>query len=200
VNYLVLLLAYLIGAIPFGVIAAKICGVDIFEVGSGSTGATNVIRACGKTWGFSVLALDLLKGALATYLGIKFFAGNEWLIVTCAILAMIGHSYSIFIGFKGGKAAATGIGVLLALNWQIFLVVGVLVIIIRQTTGYQSLASIIPALVAPIIFYFAKQPTAYTILVIVGAVFVWLKHIPNIKRLLNGTESKIVKKKEKTKK
>lgn len=199
-NYLVLLLAYLIGAIPFGVIAAKICGVDIFKVGSGSTGATNVIRACGKAWGFSVLALDLLKGALATYLGIVVFPGNEWLIVTCSILAMIGHSYSVFIGFKGGKAAATGIGVLLALNWQIFLVVGLLVIIIRQTTGYQSLASIIPALVAPVIFYFTDQPTAYIVLVCIGALFVWLKHIPNIKRLLNGTETKIVKKKEKSKK
>lgn len=194
-QYLILIAAYLIGAIPFGVIAAKICGVDIFKIGSGSTGATNVIRACGKRWGFTVLALDLLKGTLATYLGIVFFH-NEWLIVLCGVLAMFGHSYSVFIKFKGGKSAATGIGILLALNWQIFLIIGLMVILIRQTTGYQSLASIIPALIAPFVFYFAKSPLAYTVVVSVGALFIWLKHIPNIKRLIAGTESKIVKKKK----
>ncbi len=194
--YLIFLLCYLIGAIPFGVIAAKICKVDIFSIGSGSTGATNVIRACGKTWGFTVLGLDLLKGTLAAYLGI-IYLHSEWLVVVCSILAMLGHSYSIFIKFKGGKAAATGIGILLALDPKIFLITAGLVIIIRQITGYQSLASLIAALLAPFLFWFGEEPLPYTVFVILGGLLVWLKHLPNIKRLLNGTETRIVKKKHK---
>ena len=190
---LIFLASYLIGAIPFGVIAAKICGVDLFKIGSGSTGTTNVIRACGKRWGLVVLILDLLKGTAATLLGLMFFT-NNWLIVACGALAMIGHSYSVFIKFRGGKAAATGIGVLLALNWKLFLIIAVGTILIRQISGYQSLASLGGSGLAVILFLYFKQPIEYSALVILGSVFVWLKHLANIKRLLQGTESKIVKK------
>lgn len=188
--YLVFIICYLLGALPFGVIAAKFCGVDIFSVGSGSTGTTNVIRACGKKWGITVLVLDILKGTLATYLGMVTFS-NEWLVVLCGILAMVGHSYSIFIKFKGGKAAATGVGLVLAINPSIFLFLAVMIIVIRQLTGYQSIASLIPALLAPFLFYYVNEPLPYLCLAVLGAAFIWLKHIPNIKRLLKGQENKI---------
>ena len=187
-----LLSAYLLGAIPFGVIAAKMCGVDLFTVGSGSTGTTNVIRACGKKWGIAVLILDILKGTGAMALGIYAFPTNPWLAMVCGMLAIVGHSASLFIKFRGGKSAATGVGLLLAINWQLALIIGAIVFIVRQLTGYQSVASLLGALLAAILF--TLYTPAFTPLVIIGAVFVWIKHLENIKRLLAGTESKIVKK------
>jgi glycerol-3-phosphate acyltransferase PlsY len=189
---LILISAYILGAIPFGVIAARICGVDIFKVGSGSTGTTNVIRACGKTWGIAVLVLDVLKGTAAMLLGIYFFPSSPLLAMGCGLLAIIGHSASVFIKFRGGKSAATGVGLLLAINWPIALLIGAIVFAVRQTTGYQSVASLIGALLAAILFTI-YSPT-YAGLVIIGALFVWIKHLENIKRLLAGTENKITKK------
>jgi glycerol-3-phosphate acyltransferase PlsY len=189
-----LLAAYLLGAIPFGVIAAKICGVDIFKIGSGSTGTTNVIRACGKGWGLTVLILDILKGTTAMALGIWAFPANPWLAMACGILALVGHSLSVFIKFRGGKSAATGAGLLLAIHLPLALLIGAIVFIIRQTTGYQSVASLVGALLAAILFVIYTP--AYAPLAVAGAVFVWIKHIENIKRLIAGTESKIVKTKK----
>ena len=184
--------AYLLGAIPFGVIAAKICGVDIFKIGSGSTGTTNVIRACGKKWGIAVLILDILKGTGAMAIGMSAFPANPWLAMLCGMLAIVGNSASVFIKFRGGKSAATGVGLLLAINWQFALLIWAIVFIICKTTGYQSVASLAGAFIAAILL--TIYTPAYAALVIVGALFVWLKHIENIKRLIAGTESKIVKK------
>lgn len=192
-QYLVFPVAYLLGALPFGVIAAKICGVDIFKVGSGSTGTTNVIRACGKWWGLAVFILDVLKGTLAAYLGTLAFPDNPWLIVLCGILAMVGHAASIFIRFRGGKSAATGLGIALILNWQICLLAALLTLIVRQTTGYQSVATLSAGLTVVILFWLIPHPLAYQLLTTAAVVFVWIKHIPNIKRLLAGTENKITK-------
>lgn len=193
---LVFVSAYLLGAIPFGVIAAKICGVDIFKIGSGSTGTTNVIRACGKRWGLAVFILDVLKGTLAAYLGTLAFPlsanpNNSWLIVICGMLSMVGHSASVFIRFRGGKAAATGLGVALVLDWRIFLISALITLIVRQTTKYQSVASLSSGLVAIILFWIFSDYLAYQLLTTVAVAFVWLKHIPNIKRLIAGTENKI---------
>ena len=192
----VFLAAYLIGAIPFGVIAAKICGVDIFKVGSGSTGTTNVIRACGKWWGLAVFTLDVLKGTLATYLGALAFPlaanpNNSWLIVLCGILAMVGHSLSVFIKFRGGKSAATGLGIALVLDWRIFLLAALITLIIRQVTGYQSVATLAAGLIAVVLFWFFSPYLAYQLLTTAAVAFVWVRHIPNIQRLFNGTETKI---------
>ena len=199
-QYLVFPLAYLLGALPFGVIAAKICGVDIFKVGSGSTGTTNVIRACGKWWGLAVFILDVLKGTLATYLGSLAFPlaadpNNSWLIILCGILAMVGHSASIFIRFRGGKSAATGLGIAIVLDWRISLFVALITLIIRQTTGYQSIATLAAGLLAVILFWIFPHPLAYQLLTMAAVIFVWVKHIPNIQRLLAGTENKIDAKK-----
>ncbi|MDR1997234.1 MAG: glycerol-3-phosphate 1-O-acyltransferase PlsY [Candidatus Margulisbacteria bacterium] len=199
-KYPVFLLAYLLGALPFGVIAARICGVDIFKVGSGSTGATNVIRACGKAWGLAVFTLDVLKGALAAYLGLLVFPPdaaphNSWLIVLCGLLAMLGHAASIFIKFRGGKAAATGLGVALVLDWRIFIIAGLITLLIRQLSGYQSAASLGAGLAAVILFWIIPHPLAYQLLATAAVAFVWFKHLPNIQRLLAGTETKITARK-----
>lgn len=191
--FLVLLAAYLLGAIPFGYLAAKICGKDIFKIGSGSIGTTNVIRACGTLWGIIVLILDVLKGTMAIRVAAIYLPNQHWLIMTAGLLAMVGHSASIFIKFRGGKAAATGIGVLLALNPLVSIVIGCLVFLLRQFTGYQSVASLAGALLAPILFIYYAQPLPYIILTLIGCAFVWYKHLPNIQRLRNGTETKITK-------
>jgi glycerol-3-phosphate acyltransferase PlsY len=188
--------AYLIGAVPFGVIAAKLCGVDIFKVGSGSTGATNVIRACGKGWGLAVLALDAAKGALAAYLGLLFFPpaadpNNAWLVIICGFLALLGHSASVFIGFRGGKSAAAGLGIALALDWRIFLAIAAFTLLVRQITGYQSVASLTAGALALILFLIFSPYQAYQLLALAAVSFVWIKHIPNIQRLAAGTENKI---------
>jgi len=196
-QYLVFPLAYLLGALPFGVIAARICGVDIFKVGSGSTGTTNVIRACGKWWGLAVFILDMLKGALAAYLGTLAYPlsvnnpNHSWLIVLCGVLAMVGHSVSIFIRFRGGKSAATGLGIALVLDWRIFLLAALITLLVRQITGYQSVATLTAGLVSVILFWLISPYLAYKLLTTAAVAFVWVKHIPNIQRLLNGTETKI---------
>lgn len=193
---MILAIGYLIGSIPFGVLAAKVKGVDIFKIGSGSMGTTNVIRACGLGYGIAVLILDILKGYFSVLIALTYLT-NEWLIVLTGLFAMIGHSRSIFIRFRGGKSAATGTGILLALNWQIFLIVALIVLFFRQTSGYQSVASLVGSFFAPVLFWLYKEPQAYTIVVALGAAFVWIKHIPNIKRLLSGQEGKITTKKVK---
>ena len=187
----VLLAAYLLGAIPFGVIAAKICGVDIFKVGSGSIGTTNVIRACGKWWGLTVFILDVTKGAIAVKLGMLFLH-DPWLVVACGALALIGHSASVFIKFRGGKSAASGLGILLMLGgWQLFLGAAILTLFVRQASGYQSVASLLSGLVTAVLFFVLPYPLAYRIFALAAVAFIWIKHIPNIKRLFNGTETKI---------
>ncbi|MDR1452511.1 MAG: glycerol-3-phosphate 1-O-acyltransferase PlsY [Candidatus Margulisbacteria bacterium] len=188
--------AYLLGAVPFGVIAAKLCGVDIFKIGSGSTGATNVIRACGQGWGLAVLALDAAKGALAVYLGLRLFPpatdpNNAWLVVICGFLALVGHSASVFIGFRGGKSAAAGLGIALALDWRIFLAIAAFTLLVRQLTGYQSVASLAAGALALILFLIFSPYPAYQLLTLAAVIFVWLKHIPNIRRLVAGTETRI---------
>ena len=195
-QYLVFPLAYLLGALPFGVIAGRICGVDIFKVGSGSTGTTNVIRACGKGWGLAVFILDVLKGALATYLGALAYPlsvnpNHSWLIVLCGVLAMVGHSASVFIRFRGGKSAATGLGIALVLDWRIFLLAALITLLVRQITGYQSVATLAAGLSSVILFWLISPYPAYRLLTTAAVAFVWLKHIPNIQRLLNGSETKI---------
>ena len=193
---LVFLAAYLLGAVPFGVIAARLRGVDIFKVGSGSTGATNVIRACGKGCGLAVFLLDVAKGALAAYLGLLFFPPaadprNAWLVIICGSLALVGHAASVFIDFRGGKSAATGLGIALALDWRIFLAIAGFTLLVRQLTGYQSVASLSAGLLALILFLLFSPYPAYQLFTLAAVIFVWIKHIPNIQRLAAGTETKI---------
>lgn len=187
---LILGLSYLIGSIPFGYIIARIWNIDIRRHGSGNIGATNVFRTLGPFPGVLVFALDLLKGALAIYL-ISLITNRPEIIILAGLCAIIGHTFPIFLKFKGGRGAATGLGVLLGIAPEIFLAAIVVAILIIVITRYVSLASIITPILITIAFILFKKPLPYTIVVGLVAGLIVFRHIPNMKRLLNRTENRI---------
>lgn len=187
--------AYLIGSIPTGYIVVKLfTGQDIRTVGSGSTGATNVKRVMGKKWFFTVMLLDAFKGALPVVLAKVFatvFVSIGLVPVLCAVAAILGHSKSVFLGFTGGKSVATGVGTIIALNWQVGLIIAAVWGIITYISRYVSLGSIIALSLAPALMYLFEEPVAYVVYCAVGAVYIIYLHRENIKRLLKGTENKV---------
>ncbi len=187
--------SYLIGSIPTGYIVVKVfTGQDIRTIGSGSTGATNVKRVMGKKWFFAVMLLDAFKGALPVVLAKIFstvFIGLGLIPVLCAIAVILGHSKSVFLNFSGGKSVASGVGTILALNWQIGLIIAAIWGIITYISKYVSLGSIIALLFSPFLMYFCKQPLAYVLYCVLGAIYIVYLHRENIKRLINGEENKI---------
>ena len=190
---IVAVVAYLIGSISTGYLIVKAkTGQDIREVGSGSTGATNVKRVLGKNWFFIVLLLDALKGAvpvlLAKYLTFDPFGINA---VLAAIFVIIGHSKPIFLQFKGGKSVASGVGTILALNPIVGLLIAIIWGTITYTTKYVSVGSIIALLISPFLMYYFKSPLAYIVYCAIGAIYIVYLHRENIKRLINGNENKV---------
>jgi glycerol-3-phosphate acyltransferase PlsY len=186
---LIILLAYLIGAIPFGVIIGRIFKVDIMSRGSKNIGATNVVRTVGVIPGILVLTLDLLKGTLATYLAIYFLV-EPLLIITAGLAAILGHMFPVYLKFKGGKGAAVGLGVLLAIAPTIFLYAALWTVVIVAIFRYVSLASITGPILIAVLMYYWNVPLPYLVACLMVAILMVFKHIPNIKRLLNGTERK----------
>lgn len=184
-------ISYLLGSIPNGLILGKaVWGVDLRQHGSKNIGATNAWRTIGKAGGISIFALDFLKGAVSAYLGL-YLGGSELAGVLCGILAIAGHSWSVFLAFKGGKGVATGLGVIAALMPMVTLIVFAVWFAIVYFTGYVSLGSIIGAALVPILTLFFGLHTEFLILGLIAAVFIIYRHKSNIERLLNGTESKI---------
>lgn len=187
--------AYLIGSVPTGYIIVKTAtGQDIRQVGSGSTGATNVKRVMGKKWFFIVMLLDALKGAIPVIMAnmIPFLHSNSGITaVIAAAFVLIGHSKSIFLGFTGGKSVASGVGTILALSPAVGISIAVIWGIITYISKYVSLGSIIALAVSPLLMYLFKQPKAYIIYCIIGAIYVIWLHRENIKRLIAGNENKV---------
>lgn len=192
---IVVICSYLIGSIPTGYIIVKLfTGQDIRTLGSGSTGATNVKRIMGKKWFFIVMLLDAFKGALPVILTILFgtlYKDIGLMPVIAAIFVIFGHSRSIFLKFTGGKSVASGVGTLLALNWQAGLTIAVIWACITWVSKYVSLGSIIALALAPAIMWLLNAPIAYVIYSGVAALFVIWLHRENIKRLISGTENKV---------
>ena len=188
-------IAYIIGSIPTGYLIVKAkTGKDIRTVGSGSTGATNVKRVLGKNYFFLVMFLDALKGALPVVLAKIFItAGVSMGIapVIAAIAVIIGHSKSVFLGFKGGKSVASGVGTIIALNWIAGIIIAVIWGIITYSTKYVSVGSIIALIISPFIMYFLNSPIAYVAYCTLGAVYIVYLHRENIKRLIQGNENKV---------
>lgn len=183
--------SYLIGSIPNGLILGKaIWGVDLRKHGSGNIGATNAWRTIGKPAGICIFALDMLKGFLGAGLGL-FYAGAPEYGVLCGILAVVGHSWSLFLKFKGGKSVSTGLGVLIMLMPIIAVIVFLVWLAIVFVTRYVSLGSIVGAAMVPVLSYIFDMPMVYTAFGVLAAVFIIYRHKSNIERLLNGTESKI---------
>lgn len=191
---LVLAASYLIGSIPTGYIIVKLfTGQDIRTVGSGSTGATNVKRVMGKKWFFVVMLLDALKGALPVVLTALFgadFAGGL-LPVLAAICVILGHSKSVFLNFTGGKSVASGVGTLLALDWQAGLIIVAVWGVVTWVSRYVSLGSVVALALSPLIMWFLNAPPAYIVYAVIAAIYVIYLHRENIKRLKEGTENKV---------
>lgn len=191
--------SYLIGSIPTGYLIVKSkTGQDIREVGSGSTGATNVKRVLGKKWFFTVMVLDAIKGALPV---VFFrFAVQHGIIspdlydlspVIAAIFVIIGHSKSVFLNFKGGKSVASGVGTIIALNWQVGLILALIWSIITFVTRYVSVGSIITLLLSPFFMFCFDAPVSYIAYCGIAAIYVIYLHRENIQRLIKGEENKV---------
>lgn len=198
-----LILAYLLGSLPTGFAIAKLFqGIDIREHGSGNTGATNVFRVIGKRAGITVLVIDLLKGLMAVliarwtmaHVGLPTETSTDfstWVQTLAALLAILGHSRSIWLNFTGGKSAATGLGVLLALAWPAGLGTAGIFALVFAGSRTVSLGSISAATTAPLLMFFTGQPLQFTVLALLGGVYVIVRHRSNISRLLAGTEPKL---------
>jgi glycerol-3-phosphate acyltransferase PlsY len=185
---LVILVSYILGSIPFGYIIAKIKGVDITKLGSGNIGATNVGRNLGKPYFFIVLFLDAIKGFIPTIL-FKLLFGLEYGILA-GLFSVIGHSYSIFMKFKGGKGVATGLGVSIALI-PIETIIGFGVwFLVLMIFKIMSLASIISAISVFIVVLFLEKSSLIKIVCGIIAVLIVLRHKSNIERIIKGTEPK----------
>ena len=187
--------SYLIGSIPTGYIIVKLAtGQDIRTIGSGSTGATNVKRVMGKKWFFITLLLDAFKGALPVVLASVFatvYTGIGLLPVLAAVFVILGHSKSVFLRFTGGKSVASGVGTILALNWQVGLIIAFVWAVITYTSKYVSLGSIIAIALSPLIMYFLDGHWAYVAYCILGAIYIIWLHRSNIQRLIKGEENKV---------
>ena len=197
-----LVFAYLLGSIPFGHLIVKLkTGQDVRASGSGATGATNVLRTAGKTLGILTFALDIVKGVVAVLIA-RWLMGvgwgeTTWVVAGAAILAIVGHIFPIWLGFKAGKGVATGLGVFLAIAPLAALCAFALFILIVAKTRYISLGSIIGTVVMiPLILLWngwiwpSQYLTQMLVAITVVAAVIVFKHSENIKRLMAGTENK----------
>jgi acyl phosphate:glycerol-3-phosphate acyltransferase len=205
----IFIIAYLLGSFPTGYLAGKLLqGIDIREHGSGSTGATNVLRTLGKVPGSIVLFLDALKGALAVTLINTIFNLNlfptlpidwqDYLAPLAAAGAILGHSKSMWLNFGGGKSVATSVGVLLAMSWQVGLatmLVFSLTIAISRIVSVSSIAGAVSATIWMLVF---NRPLPSVLFAVVGGIYVIWLHSANLQRVIAGTEPKLGQKLEST--
>src|SRR5215475_9440486 len=199
------MIGYLLGSIPTGFLVAKARGVDIRTLGSGNIGATNVFRILGTPAGIFVLLADALKGWLAVavvaeLLWRRLLPGSseltrEWLAICGGVAAVLGHNYTCWLHFKGGKGIATSAGVLLALvPWALLIILSVWILVFAFSR-YVSLASICASATLPFATWFTTGSVTLTIITGLMAALAIYKHKSNIQRLLNGTESRLTPKK-----
>ena len=201
------IIAYLIGSINFSVlISKKMAGFDVREKGSGNAGTTNMLRSVGKKAAAITLICDILKGVISIVIAI--IVGNiaknldrELLLQIAGIAVVLGHTFPIFFGFKGGKGVATSLGVLLISNWQIGLICLVFAVVLMALTRMVSLGSCAAAVLFPVLTLFinqhytvlteGKSGRVYFVYSVILAIIVLYNHRSNIKRILNGTENKL---------
>ncbi len=192
----VILIGYLLGSVSFAVIIARSRGVDILKEGSGNPGATNVKRLLGKQAGNTVFVLDFLKGFVAAAWPLTIWAADAALSLQIAglVAAILGHSFSVFLKFKGGKGVATAMGGLLALN-PLVLIIGILLwIAVFHFSRYVSLASIVFGLSLPLTGWLLNGPSVLVWFLLVLGILIVIRHRSNIQRLIKGTESRFDKK------
>ena len=205
-NFAVLLAGYLLGSLPSGYLAGRwLAGIDIRQQGSGSTGATNVLRVLGKGPALAVFAVDVGKGAVAVLLArwllqpLGFDAVSDWWVVATGLAALAGHIWPVWLGWKGGKAVATGLGMLLGLTWPVGLACFGIFLTVLSFSRIVSLSSVVAALSLPLLMlgWFGSgglRPAYLALAVLTTVVVVW-RHRSNIQRLLAGTEPRLGAKK-----
>ena len=188
---LLLAIGYLLGAIPSGYLAGRwLKGIDLRNCDSGSTGATNVLRNVGKAPALLVFLIDVGKGALAVLLA-KSVGLNDWVQVLAGLAALAGHIWPVWLGWKGGKAVATGLGMFLGLAWPVGLACFGLFMGVISIFRIVSLSSVAAAIGLPVLMALSGGSNAYLVVSLVSSLMVLWRHRSNIQRLLAGTEPKI---------
>ncbi len=190
-NILFPIASYLIGAIPFGLLVGRLAGVDVRSAGSGNIGATNVSRLLGKKLGLVTLVLDCLKGFLPIYMSSLVLpegGDKDIVMMGCGIMAVVGHMFPIYLGFRGGKGVATALGVFLFLSPAAIGISLVVFIGAVAVTGFVSAGSLLASGLFPLWLWLLGQPVIVTITAVVISLLIWVKHHENIARLLKGEE------------
>ena len=192
---LTLLLGYLLGSIPSGFLAGQWCkGIDLRTIGSGSTGATNVLRNVGKGPALAVFFVDVAKGAAAVLLARSLNPTSaliDWIQVLAGLAALAGHIWPVWLGFKGGKAVATGFGMFLGLAWPVGLACFGMFMAVFSISRIVSLASVVAAVSLPLLMAAGSDSNANLVVALVALLLVLWRHRSNIQRLINGTEPKV---------
>ena len=190
-----LMLGYLLGSLPSGFLAGKWCkGIDLRTIGSGSTGATNVLRNVGKGPALVVFLVDVTKGAAAVLIASALTQNNplnDWIQVLAGLTALAGHIWPVWLGFKGGKAVATGLGLFLGLAWPVGLACFGMFMAVFSLSRIVSLASVVAALSLPLLMAAGSGSNANLVVALMAMGLVLWRHRSNIQRLLNGTEPKV---------
>ncbi|CAN5537046.1 glycerol-3-phosphate 1-O-acyltransferase PlsY [soil metagenome] len=190
------LLGYLLGAVPTGLLVGNAAGVDIRKVGSGNIGTANVLRAAGKWAAGLTMFGDMLKGLVPVVLA-RLALEDAWVISLVALASVAGHCWPVFLRFKGGKGVATGAGTILGLAPLLGLGLFGLWWVVALISRYTSLAAMVTMVAGPFVFLLFGQPLPYVIYTFIGgALVIWL-HRGNVRALLNGTERKVGQKVEK---
>ncbi|NQY79970.1 MAG: glycerol-3-phosphate 1-O-acyltransferase PlsY [Candidatus Caenarcaniphilales bacterium] len=187
---------YLLAAMPFGYWIGLLLGKDLLKEGSKSTGATNALRVLGKKPAIAVLVLDILKGYLPIFIVenylTNFLPKESWIFLILSLLPIIAHSKSVYIGFKGGKSSATGLGVLLALNPLVAIMTIIIWISTVKLSKYSSMGSIVAIPFVPVWLYLFHEPLSVISFGIIAFIYIVpIKHRTNIARLIAGTEPKV---------
>ena len=184
----VVIVSYLIGAIPTGLIVVRLLtGEDIRRHGSGNIGTVNVLRVAGPATAIVVLAVDIVKGLVPVLLAVRAGA-PAWVVVLGGLAAIAGHNWSVFLRFQGGKGVATSFGVLLGLSWSAAAVAAAVWIVTVAVTRYASLGSLLAVVSVPITLWRLRQPDEYVSFGVIAALFAIYRHRANLQRLAAGTE------------
>lgn len=187
--FLVILFAYLIGSIPFGIIISKIMGLgNLRNIGSGNIGATNVLRTGNKLAAILTLIFDLLKGAIAVI--ITYYIFNDTTAQIAALSSFLGHCFPIWLKFKGGKGVATFIGISLALYWPAGILICLTWVLTAFLSRISSLSALISSLSSILWVWILGVPSAVFVMTVL-TLLIWYRHIENIKRIIKNTEPKI---------
>lgn len=184
---ILILFSYLVGSIPTAYLIGRAKGIDIRNYGSGNVGATNVFRVLGWRLGTITFVIDMLKGFIPTYIAIKLYL-NPYIIISVGLAAIVGHIFSIFLNFKGGKGVATSTGIFAAIALKQLIIAFLVFLIVVRMCGIVSVATLVSTIVFTLLSLLSNLEIGFKYFTVLTAIIIILTHIPNIKRLLKGEE------------